>query len=405
MTGYGGFFLKGMAGGMQSGFEMGWKKKQQKKLEEEEKKIIEGTTLFNNQIKLYGEDGLYTDDEVAMINTAWLAAGVEIQERTKGTRDAIQTMNQSKVEQDFEWLDLISTSMDGWDPKDAKGIFNYVRPYITTEKGKNYYNAYEKMYEAKYKAAQNQPTPEVFTSPSGVQGAYPEAGYEYNATAKGYVPTYQKPQEVKAPDIDVLTKATNILKTAVNAPPAQFEVLKANVSKTYNVDLSGITQGSLKEPVKPKEGGEPRTTSLPQQEEYRTKALNADTWEEAQGYINDYTQAGYDETQLGITQQDWVNAKKQNMDAIVEMLNNIYPNGKLQKDKEYTFQMNGKDVTKTGAEWYKYLYQFYQPMLDILKGNGVDISQYPVMQSFEEVSKNWFQKRFEQYKKGVLQQQ
>ena len=154
---YGGYFLQGMAQGIQSGFEMGWKKKQQKKLDEQQKKIAEGTTLFNNMVKQYGEDGVYSDDDIAMLNTAYLAAGAEVQEYIKGTKDAIQNMNKAKVEEDFQWLELASSWTDGLDPKDAKGIFDYIRPNITTEKGKNYYTAYENMYKKKYEAQQNQP--------------------------------------------------------------------------------------------------------------------------------------------------------------------------------------------------------------------------------------------------------
>ena len=178
-TGYGGYFLQGMASGMQSGFEMGWKKKQQKKLEAEQAKIIDESAIFNNTIKQYGADNLYSEDEISMINTAWLIMGAEAQERTKGTRDAIQAMNKGKVEQDFQWLELVSGWTEGLDPTNAKGILDYASQNITTKKAKDLLTAYEKMHKAKYEAAQipKSVSPYDFysESPASVQGLTAES--------------------------------------------------------------------------------------------------------------------------------------------------------------------------------------------------------------------------------------
>ncbi len=134
-----------------------------------------------------------------------------------------------------------------------------------------------------------------------------------------------------------------------------------------------------------------RTTSLPQLEEYRDKALNADTWEDAQKIINDYTNAGYDSTQLGVTKEEWVNIKKSDLDNLMSVLNEITagtPEGQnIKGKKEFTFNINDKDKTQTGEEWYKQIYDSYVALLKLLEEQGVDTSQYKKLKPLSEIKK------------------
>lgn len=250
MTGYGGYFLQGMASGIQSGFEMGWKKKQQKKLEAEQAKIIEESTIFNNTIKQYGADKQYTDDEISMINTAWLIMGAEAQERTKGTRDAIQAMNKGKVEQDFQWLELVSGWTEGLDPTNAKGILDYASQNITTKKAKDLLTAYEKMHKAKYEQAQTpksvSPIDFYGQSPASVQGLTAESVAGQTAGLEGV--EFKHPTATpQAPKISDYTGAVNYLSKFIKASPEVFNSIKAGYQKQFpNLDLSNITQEALK---------------------------------------------------------------------------------------------------------------------------------------------------------------
>ena len=132
----------------------------------------------------------------------------------------------------------------------------------------------------------------------------------------------------------------------------------------------------------------PRVTSLPQLEEYRDKALNADTWEDAQKIINDYTEAGYDTSQLGVTKEAWVNTKKSDLDNLISVLNEITdgtPN--VKGNKKYSFEINGKATEKTGEEWYKEIYESYIALLKLLEKEGVDTSQYKKLKPLSEIKK------------------
>jgi len=215
---YSGYFLKGLAGGLQTGVNLGtqiqemqWQKAQRKKLEEKEAKIEESMSTIGNLFKQYGADSTYSDDEIMQLNTALSAAVPEVQAVWKDAVNAIQTMNKNKFEEDLQWFDLFISQAEGLNPGDVQGIFDMAKSRFQTDKAKNYFTAYEEIQKKKYK-----PAPETFTSPSGVTEKYPEAGYEYSATAKGYVPIYQKPTapekptdtQVKLAEIDKLTFLT-----------------------------------------------------------------------------------------------------------------------------------------------------------------------------------------------------
>jgi len=403
MTGYGGYFLQGMASGIQSGFEMGWKKKQQKKLEDEQQKITEGTTLFNNMVKQYGEDGVYSDDDMAMLNVAFLSAGVEVKERIKGTHEAILAMNKSKVEQDFQWLELASSWTDGLDPKNAKEIFDYVGSQITTEKGKNYYTAYENMYKKKYEAAQQPQT----VSP------YDFYGQSDSATKAAIAPSvagqtkgleniqFNQPTTQPQTELDKITETQKKLEAAYktgNAPyfnqmakslgsPATFETW----GQGYEKPGAGITTEKT------------RVTNVNDYQEYKTKALSANTLDDMHAVKEEYKGFGYKD--LDVEDADWIDYKKKNASKILEYINNISPDGKLDKDTEYTFPQNGKPVTKTGGEWYKELYKDYMALLALMKKNGIDTSSYPNILPFEEMTKTKFQKFWQNIKeRGKYQQ-
>ena len=242
MAGYGGFFLKGMAGGLQSGFEMRWKKKQQKQLEAKEKEVAEAVSLFNNQIKMYGEDKKYTDDEISMINTAWLSLGADAQELTKGAKEAIVNMNEADMENTIQLLDNFKDGLSMVDPKNAKELYEFARKNAKSEKALNYINAQEKMNEAKYKAPV-----ETYSTPQGVQGANAGAGYEYNKDLGGYLPTYQKETAPKEPTTE--ERKLDWAIDSYNKGLIKFEELKKYMG-TYIAPTTPEKATALEEKIK-----------------------------------------------------------------------------------------------------------------------------------------------------------
>ena len=393
----GGFFLQGLGSGLQTGFQMGqqiremkWKKDERDKLEKAQEKIMEGVTTFNNKIKEFYADGTISDDENMQLTTMYLSSAYDVKDKIEGTYKAIQQGQKDIVDQNFQWLDLYGNWVEGLDPSNIPELFDYVKGNIKGKKAQEMFTAYDNVLKKKAEALRGQ-QPEVFTSPSGVQSAYPEAGWEYSSAAKGYVPTFQKPTEVKVAGISDYNSAATYLSKFVNSPLDVFNKEKTSIQNKFGIDVSNITQESLREPV----GGgteKPRVTSLPQLEEYRTKALEADTWEDAQSIINDYTQAGYDVTQLGVTQKDWANNQTTYLEKIKTSLDNITNEKGWLKTGTLTADIVGVDFKgeQKVEEIYKQLYEQYMQYRNMLEKMGIDVSQFPKLKPLNEIEKVGF---------------
>lgn len=394
---YSGYFLQGLGQGLQTGLNMGqqlqemrWQKKQRKELEVKQAKMIEVSNIWNAKIKEAGADNIYSDEEIAQLSTIVLSGGYEFMEHYKGALDAIKSMNKSKYDQEKEWMDLFASGVEGLPSGDIQAMYEYIKPRITSEKGLNILEAYNNILQKRAKVAQDQPQPEVFTSPEAVLAKYPDSGYTYSANAGGYVPTFQKPTKEEAPptELDIMGETQKKLDAAYATGNANYF---NQMAKSLNVPTTFETYKQKYE--KPGTGGveKSRTTSLPQLEKYRDKALNADSWEDAEKIINDYTEAGYDATQLGVTKEAWADVKKSDLDNLVAVLNEITagtPEGRnIKGKKKFAFEMDGESTEKTGEEWYKSVYESYIALLKLLEEQGIDTSQYKKLKPLSEIKK------------------
>ena len=241
---FSGYFLQGLGEGLQSGMNMGqqlqemrWQKKQRKELEEKQAKMLEVSNLWNAKIKEAGADNIYSDEEISQISTIYLSGGYEFMEHYQGAMDAIKSMNKAKYDQEKEWMDLFANGIEGLSPGDIQEAYDYIKPKITSEKGLNMLEAYSNMQKRKAEAVQAQPTAEVFGSAGATREAYPEAGYEYSATAKGYVPTFQKPTTPEAPptELDIMGETQKKLDYAYNTGNANYF---NQIAKSLGVDTT-----------------------------------------------------------------------------------------------------------------------------------------------------------------------
>lgn len=249
MADYSGYFLKGLGQGLQTGVNLGtqiqemkWQKAQRKKLAEEQEKYKEGMSTINSIIKQCGADGVYSEDDELKIMTSFWASIPEVQAVYQDAVNSIQTMNKRKFEEDMQWLKLTLEQAEGLDWKNAQGIFDYTNQWITTEKGKNYFTAYENIAKRRSEALQAQPKVEMFPTAGGVTEAYPGAGVRY--TEKGYVPEIA---EAKGATMADEKSAINILKVFVNASRETFEKKKAELEQSKGLDLSAYSQDVLRE--------------------------------------------------------------------------------------------------------------------------------------------------------------
>lgn len=393
--GYGGFFLKGLAGGLQTGVNLGiqiqemkWQKDQRKKLKEKEEKIEEGMLSFGNLIRQYGADNVYSDDEIMQLNTVLMASVAEVQAVYGDALNNIQTMNKRKLEEDFQLLDLLIKSTDDLDPKDVQGIFDTAKGWFKTDKAKNYFTAFEEIHRKRYEATQARPVTEVFTSAEALREKYPKAEVKY--TDEGYVPIFKEIAEPKAPAITDYNSAWNHLNKFRNLDPSQFEKYKSGFQSRFpNIDMSGITQESL---VKPEPTPAPTST-----ENVRKAIREADTIEDARRIHKNYADK-YDETALDIDDVDrfWAEGQTVYLNNIKTAIGNIIDEkGWLKKgtitSAEVGLEFEGEQSVE---EIYKILKEEYMKYRDMLEKMGVDVTQFPKLKSLEEIEKVGFGEGF-----------
>jgi len=148
MAGTGGYFLQGLAGGIQTGYnmrmnkmEMDWKKKEREALEKKQNEFIEVSKNVQGMITKFGEDGTYSSDEILQLNTAIMAGGIEIQQQFKDWMKSIQDGDREKVSQQKGYIDSWLNEIDGFTPENIDSVFNSVSQYVTHPEAKKYLDA------------------------------------------------------------------------------------------------------------------------------------------------------------------------------------------------------------------------------------------------------------------------
>jgi hypothetical protein len=134
MAGTFGYFLQGMAGGIQSSFEMGWKKKQKKELEAAQKKIAEEGAILNNAVQDMMDDKIITDDEMIRYEALLFASGKEVQDMSKGWTDAIRNMNKEGAEQYKEKFEMFTENLGNFDLKNFEASYQEAVKLYPTQK-------------------------------------------------------------------------------------------------------------------------------------------------------------------------------------------------------------------------------------------------------------------------------
>ena len=393
MVGYGGSFLKGLAGGLQTGINMGtqlqemrWQKKQRKQLEETQTRMLEAGNLWNAKIKEISADNIITDEEMAQLSTVFLSGGYEFMEHYGSAMNYITGMKDKEYKQELEWINLYIDGIAGLSPGDIQAAYDFIEPKITSEKGLNMLEAYTNMQKRKQEAMQAQPTAEVFTTLEAARAKYPEAKIEFNAQAGGYVVEAGEVKPPAAPptELDIMGETQKKLDYAYNTGNANYfnQIAKSlGVNTTFDTykQKPGVAGGAEK----------PRVTSLSQLEDYRDKALNADSWEDAEKIINDYTQAGYDATQLGVTKEAWANSQKEYLNKIKMALDNITNEKGWLKTGTLTSDEVGLDFKgeQKVEDIYKQLYEQYMKYFNMLTKMGLPLLEFPILKPLEKIEK------------------
>jgi len=400
MANYLGYALQAGVQGFQTGFsmaqqksEMEWQKKKKKELEEKELKIKEGAVLYSSLVSQVYADNVISEDEMMKLNTAFLAAGYEVQAVIKDTHNAIQTMDKNKLEQDLAWLDLFADMTEGLDPKDTQGTFDMIKGNIKSEKGINLFDAYGNLQTKKYEVAkEEEPWKRATVLPSEMR-----------------VP-YLKQEGVEMPEIAPTTEPLSVAERKFNMAMMIYEKNKNMdmLLKYLGMDVTPEKKSALKEKLdemdklgatteeKKKwilgEGGS-RTTITPTPtsvESVREAIINAPTLEDAKRIEKNHI-TKYGET-TGIPNVDkfWSDERVRRLTTLKQGIDKLLDENKRLKKGNITSADVGfeieDDVQKVEAV-YQQLREEYMKYRDMLEKMGVDLSQFPELMSYEEYLK------------------
>lgn len=259
MAKYGGFFLKGLAGGIESGVSMGlkiqewkWQKDQKKKIEEKQEKMKEALSIYGNQLMAaYTEGHGLSEQENLKFTTALMAFTEDAYDKGKAVLDDVRAMNKKGVEEYYKTCDMIIDRIGDLGTENMQDLLDEIENIAPSENARAYLDAGVRLEEKKFKAAKAG-KPEVFTSPDELLKVHPGSEWKYSADAGGYIRTFAKPETPKVPGItDYNSVASYLSKFAKTAKPETFNKVKAGLQNQFpNIDMSSITQESLREPEK-----------------------------------------------------------------------------------------------------------------------------------------------------------
>ena len=373
MAGTGGYFLKGLGSGLQTGFNIGqqitqmkWQKEQKAKLEKEQEKIMEGVSTFNKKIEEIYADGTVSDEENMQLTTIYLASTYEVKDKIDSTYKAIQQGRKDITDQNFKWFDLYANWLDGTDPSDIPELFEFVSGNLTGEKAKETLTAYDNVLKKRYET-QQKVTPDLSI-----------AEKKYNFAINAY-----KKDKI---DFNQLAKYMGV---DVSEPELSSKEKEVELMKQYGATSEEIKNRLL--------GIEPISTTTPaptSTENIREDILNADTFADANRIYKNYADK-YDETALGITdlKQEWASGQINYLNKIKKSIENLLVDrgdkGQWLSNKPVTQETVGLKFKgeRPASEIYEMLYKSYIEYLEKLRKLGIDVSQFPELLPLSEIEK------------------
>jgi len=368
---YTGSFLKGLGEGLGTGFQMAqqakewkWQKEQKEKIQKEKDDLTEAVSIFNKKIEGYYADGTLSDDEKLQLNTAYLASAYNVQEVIQGSYDAIMKMDKDTLENNLNWFKFYKESIGDFDPSDIPGLYEFTKGQMIGEKGKQMFVAGDNLLKKQYEAKQNQPEDvwgQAATLPMDVRDEY--------LRSKG-INIPEATITPKTAGISDYNSAATYLSKFVNSPLDVFNKEKASIQNKFGIDVSNITQESLREPEKVSKGIEPETVST------------LKSWEDMFNI----------KSETGPKTEDEYNRALELLTQSGDKYTPKYPSWKealISEVKGIGQELKGT----TDKEDYNLLLNVYMQKLEEIKTKypEVNLSQFPTF----EKPKNWFQKFWE----------
>lgn len=253
---YGGSWAKGFAktfdplGGINLGLQWKERKEAKKKIDDAVEKLKLDSLTLAAKYDSDRVDGSITQQEYSDALAWALTAGDEIMGRVEKLYGNYRQFTKEEVDKELGEIDSfykLSADLDFTNIEEMKSFGSN----LTQEKAITKWNLIIKSIEGRGKPIQ----PEAFRTAEEARAAYPGAKIRY--TKEGYVAEFAEPGVPEMPGITDYNSAANYLSKFKDAPAETFNKIKAGFqSKFPNIDMSSITQESLREPEKPTPEGE-----------------------------------------------------------------------------------------------------------------------------------------------------
>ncbi|MBA7589918.1 hypothetical protein ES708_32017 [subsurface metagenome] len=136
--GYGGYFLGGLASGLESGFNMGmqitklkWQKEQQKKIDDLNKEMSDVWNSIGQEMITLTNDGYFSADDQLKIQVLTMAAPYQMQSELGKLRGFLSDYSKRDFDRQMEYVKTYVEYAQGLDPKDVDSAYKTLRDTAT----------------------------------------------------------------------------------------------------------------------------------------------------------------------------------------------------------------------------------------------------------------------------------
>ena len=262
---YAGSWAKGFASTFSQAPSMIFQALQWKEKKKEKEKIDKAAEEFKINIANFAakidetfKDGTVTQQEYSDMVGFGTVLGSEYLKEWEDLYKNYTSMSSQEIDSQ---LDTIDNTFDKWktlgmgDSEAFMGVLDDIGKSTKYPKVKTQADYLKNMINGR-----GQQQPEGFNSPDELLKAHPGADWEFNSSLKKYI--VKQTTGTRTAGISDYNSVASYLSKFVNAPPDTFNKIKAGYQNKFpDIDMSSITQESLREPEKVSKGIETETVS------------------------------------------------------------------------------------------------------------------------------------------------
>lgn len=412
MAGYSGYFMSGMASGLESGINMGtklaqlrWQKKKQKEIDDLNIKMSDVWGSISQEIITLADKGYLSEDDNLRIYTLTLAAPLQMQGEMGKIRASLSQFQTNDFEEQMEYIKTFLDWAEGQDYKDISSVYESMRPHITDPQALALYEVGDKKLRHETGAAEEKRILDI-------SGKLPEP-YKYpylkeEGVVGEITPTEKAPKEPSAADrkldmvvdqyskdlisFEQLSKYLGTYITPEKATGLEKQIQDIKIQGK----AAGLPQEEISTAIKNKilgtGGGDGTITPTPTSvESVRDSIKDAPTIEDARRIEKNHIAKYGDTTGIPDVDKFWSDERVKRLDSLKKGIDKLLDEKKQLKKGTVTSAEVGfeieDDVQKVEAV-YQQLREEYMKYREMLKKMGIDISQFPELMSYDEYIKS-----------------